>query len=67
MLTRPELVRVQPGVLEILKFGWVQYVSFVVPLFFVLRFIKRFAAYHQITPCRVVVDRPQKRLTDHDF
>lgn len=64
----PALVHYQPRVAETLKFAWVQYFSFFIPLWFILRQVKWFAAANQITPCRVVVDRPQvRKINDHDF
>jgi len=66
--TSPQVIEFQPGIAEMLKFAWVQYIAFFLPLYYILRFIKWFAASNQITPCRVVVEgRQQKRLTDHDF
>jgi len=68
MAARPTLVQFQPGIAETLKFAWVQYISFFIPLWYLLRQLKYFAAYFQITPCRVVVDRPQvRKINDHDF
>ncbi|KAG8465529.1 hypothetical protein KFE25_002836 [Diacronema lutheri] len=68
LAVRPAVVRYQPRVAEMLKWGWVQYLSFFIPLWFALRQIKWFAAVSQITPCRVVVDRPHvRKINDHDF
>jgi hypothetical protein len=68
MAVRPTIVRYQPGVAETLKFGWIQYISFFIPLWWILRQIKWFAAFYQITPCRVAVDRPGvRKISDHDF
>lgn len=65
---KPALVRYQPRVAETLKFAWVQYIAFFIPLWWLLRQVKWFAAMSQITPCRVVVDRPQvRKINDHDF
>jgi transmembrane protein 231 len=65
---KPGAVLYTPPLNETLKFGWIQYLAFFLPLWFVLRELKYFAAVFQITPCRVVVDRQQvRKISDHDF
>lgn len=50
----PQLVYYVPGSLEVLKFGWVQVLSFIVPTWMVLRAVQAFAFENQIVETYVV-------------
>ncbi len=45
----------RPGVFETLKFAWIQYISVLIPFYFVLNWIKQFVFRYQMIETRVNV------------
>lgn len=66
MAVRPQVVFYAPEIAELLKFAWVQYLALLIPVAAVFTFLRRFAAFSHITPCRVVSDL-SRGAKAHDF